>query len=50
MRCSKDLCKKKKEIKTMNIKMATNAQLSTTESKKKNKKQIKQTTKTETES
>ena len=34
----------------MNIKMATNAQLSTTESKKKNKKQIKQTTKTETES
>ena len=34
----------------MNIKMATNAQLSTTESKKKKKKQIKQTTKTETES
>ena len=32
----KGLSKKKKKIKTMNIKMATNSQLSTTESKKTN--------------
>ena len=37
---------KKKKMKTMNIKMATNSQLSTTESKK----QTKQTTRTGTES
>ena len=39
----------KKNIKTMNIKMAINSQLSTTESKKKTK-QTKQTTRTGTES
>ena len=32
----KDLFKKKKKIKTMNTQMATNSQLSTTESKKAN--------------
>ena len=37
---------KKKKIKTMNIKMVTNSQLSTTESKK----QTKQTTRTGTDS
>ena len=41
-----DLFKKKKKIKSMNIKMATNSQLSTTESKK----QTKQTTRAGTES
>ena len=44
MKCYRDLFKKKK-IKTMNIKMATTSQLSTTESKK-----TKQTTRTGTES
>ena len=39
---------KKKKVKTMNIKVATNSQLSTTESKK--QKQTKQTTRTGTES
>ena len=46
MKCQKELFRKK--IKTMNIKMTTNAQLSTTESKK--QKQTKQTTRTGTES
>ena len=45
MKCYRDLSKKKK-IKTMNIKMAINSQLSTIESKK----QTKQTGKTETAS
>ena len=35
MKCERDLFKKKK-LKTMNIKMETNSQLSTTESKKTN--------------
>ena len=43
----KGLIQEKKKIKTMNIKMATNSQLSTTGSKKK---QIKQTTRTRTDS
>ena len=34
MKCSKDLSKKKKKIKTMNSKMTTKSQLSTTEPKK----------------
>ena len=46
MKCSRDLFKKKKNIKTMNNKMAINTYLSTTESKK----QTKQTRRTETES
>ena len=37
-------------IKTMNSKMTTNSQLSTTEPKKQKQKQIKQTTRTGTES
>ena len=41
-----DLFRKKKKIKTMNIKMATSSQLSTTESKK----QTKEATRTGTES
>ena len=44
MKHSRDLFKKK--IKTKNVKMATNSQLSTTESKK----QTQQTSRTETES
>ena len=44
-----DLSKKKK-IKTMNSKMATNSQLSTTETKKQKQKQTKQTIRTGTES
>ena len=44
----KDLFKKKKKIKTMNIEMTTNSQLSTIKSKK--QKQTKQTTRTGTES
>ena len=43
----KGLIQEKKKIKTMNIKMATNSQLSTTGSKKK---QIKQTMNAGTES
>ena len=39
-----------KEIKTMNSKMTTNSQLSTTEPKKQKQKQTKQTTRTVTES
>ena len=46
MKCERDLFKKKKKIKTMNIKMAINSQLSTIESKK----QTKQISRTETES
>ena len=46
--CPRDLSKKKK-IKTLNSKMTTNSQLSTTESKQKQK-QTKQTTKAGTES
>ena len=42
MKCERDLFKKK--IKTMNLKKATNSQLSTTEPKK----QTKQTSRTET--
>ena len=34
MKCERDLSKKKKMIKTMNSKMTTNSQLSTTEPKK----------------
>ena len=49
MKCERDLSKKKK-IKTMNSKMTTNAQLSTTEPKKQKQKQTKQTTRTGTES
>ena len=45
MKCERDLFKKRK-IKTMNIKMAINSQLSKIESKK----QTKQTSRTETES
>ena len=41
---------KKKKVKTMNIKMATNSQLSTTELKKKQKTKTEQTTRTGTES
>ena len=41
---------KKTKIKTMNSKMTTNSQLSTTEPKKKNEKNTKQTTRTRTES
>ena len=47
MKCQRDLSKKKK-IKTMSSKKATNPQLSTTEPKNKNK--TKQTTRTGTES
>ena len=43
-----DLSKKKK-IKTMNSKMITNSQLSTTEAKKKKQKQTKQTTRRRTD-
>ena len=50
MKCQRDLSKKKKMIKTMNSKMTSNSQLSTTEPKKnENKKQTKQTTRTGTE-
>ena len=49
MKCERDLSKKKK-IKTMNSKMTTNSQLSTTEAKKQKQKQTKQTTRTGTES
>ena len=49
MTYQRDLSKKKKMIKTMNSKMTTNSQLSTTEYKK-NQKQTKQTTRTGTES
>ena len=45
MKCYRDLFFKKNEIKTMNIKMAINSQLSKTESKK--QKQTKQTTRQE---
>ena len=50
MKCSRDLSKKKKKIKSMNSKMITNSQLSTTEPKNQNQKQkqTKQTTGTET--
>ena len=41
---------KEKKIKTMNIKMTTNSQLLTTESKTQKQKQTKQTTRTGTES
>ena len=41
---------KEKKIKTMNIKMTTNSQLLTTESKMQKQKQTKQTTRTGTES
>ena len=37
MKCERELPKKKKMIKTMNSKMTTNSQLSTTEPKNKNK-------------
>ena len=46
MKCQRDLCKKKKNVQTMNSKMMTNSQLSTTEPKK----QTKQTSRTGTES
>ena len=46
----KGLRSKKKKIKTMNSKMTTNSQLSTTEPEKQKQKQTKQTTTTETES
>ena len=46
MKCSKDLFKKTNKIKSMNIKMAINSQLSRIESKK----QTKQIKRTETES
>ena len=45
MKCLRDLLKKKKNIKTMNNKMAKNTSLSTIESKKQTKQ-----TRTETES
>ena len=49
MKCQRDLFKKK--IKTVNIKMTANSQLSTTESKKQtNKQKSKQTTRTGPES
>ena len=52
MECERHLFKKKKKIKTMNIKMTTNSQLSTTESKNKqtNKQKTKETTRAGTES
>ena len=43
MKCYRDLFKKNKKIKTIDIKMSINSQLSTIESKK----QIKQTSRTE---
>ena len=46
MKSKRDLFKKKKKIKAMNIKMAINSQLSATESKK----QTKQISRTETQS
>ena len=48
MKCKRDLFKKLKKSKNRSIKMTTDSQLSTTESKK--QKQTKQTTRTETES
>ena len=49
MKCERDLSKKKK-IKTMNSKITTDSQLSTTNPKKQKEKQTKQTTRTGTES
>ena len=49
MKCYRDLSKKKK-IKTMNNKMATNSQIPTTKPKTKKKLKTKQTTRTGTES
>ena len=40
MKCLRDLYKKNKMIKTMNSKMTTNSQLSTTEPKNKNKNKL----------
>ena len=50
MKCQRDLCKKKKNVQTMNSKMMTNSQLSTTEPKTQIQKQTKQITTTGTKS
>ena len=50
MKCQRDLSKKKKMITTMNTKMITNSQLSTTNIKKTKAKMNEQTTRTLTES
>ena len=42
MKCERDLSKKKKKIKTLNSKMTTNSQLSTTKPKKQKQKLSKQ--------